>query len=73
MRRIYDKKLKPVHILVHPDFYNKMELERKKLERKRRTNLTNFEFTKTLAMSRIELPTLGEVFNGNKKPQRRRY
>ena len=73
MRRIIRKKAKPVHIQVHPDFFEKLETERRCLEKKNRRNFTQMELTEVLAKSRVNFPNIGRsVFDATKKVKQKR-
>lgn len=73
MRRITRKNVKPVHISVHPDFFDRLETERKNMEKTQKRNFTRIELTEALAKTRIDFPTIGrDVFNATKKAKQKR-
>ena len=73
MRRLIRRNAKPVHISVHPDFFDRLEKERKTLEKKNNRNFTNMELTEVLAKSKVNFPKVGrEVFNATKKTKQKR-
>jgi hypothetical protein len=73
MRRLFSKSVKPVHIFVHPDFYNRLELEKKKYEKESSKSISKMEFSEILSKSRINFPRVGEMLHEKTKQKRRRY
>lgn len=72
MRRSIKKKVKPVHISVHPDFFARLENERRFLENKTKKNFTQIQLTEALAKTKINFPSLGrDVFNATKKTRKK--
>jgi len=52
--------VKPVCVLLHPSFYNKMELYRKEYKDKKGINLSQVQITNLMA-KRIRVPNLKEI------------
>lgn len=71
MRRLIRKNVKPVHIRVHPDFFEKLERERKTMEQSKRRNFTTIELTEALAKSKVNFPKTKGVFNAIKKTKKK--
>ena len=63
-------KIKPVHIKVHPDFFNRMEDIRKAFEKNDGLSLSQIGLTKMLSKATIKLPT-GRSINDKKQKRRR--
>ena len=53
MRRLSRGKVKPVHISVHPNFFEKLQSERKSMEKSMKRNFTNLEFTEGLELLKV--------------------
>jgi len=73
MRRIIRKSAQPVHMRVHPDFFEQLEKQRRNMERKSKRNFTQIELTEALSKTQIKFPNVGRnVLSAIKKTKQKR-
>jgi hypothetical protein len=65
-------KVKGVTIKVHPAFFNKLENERKRIEKRSGVSLSQVKLTEALSQFKINFPTVGrDLHNATKKTKQK--